>query len=98
MNPTGAELAFFIETVDEDEEVRWVSIDLGLGDELEHELVISVARRTLYKCDLIRIEEKFTYEELASENLHYESLRFLLGKVPVKILVVIEHRIRCSGT
>jgi len=98
VDSTGAELAFLVEPVNEDEEVCRVTLNFGFGDELEDELVLPIARPTLNIGDLIGSEDELTNEELPSEDLYHESLRLLLGEVPVKILIVIKHRLRCSGT
>ena len=97
MDPTGAELTFLIEPVDEDEEICRVTLNFGFGDELEDELVFPIARPTLNIGDLIGSEDQFTNEKLPSEDLYHESLRLLLGEVPMKILIVIEHRLRCTS-
>ena len=98
MDPTRAELTFLIEPVDEDEEICRVTLNFGFGDELEDELVFPIARPTLNIGDLIGSEDELTDQELPSEDLYHESLRLFLGEVPVKILIVIKHRLRCSGT
>ena len=98
VDPTRAELTFLIEPVDEDEEICRVTLDFGFGDELEDELVLPIARRTLDIGDLIGGEDELTNEELSSEDLYHEGLRLLLGEVPVKILIVIEYCLGCSGT
>ena len=98
VDPTRAELAFLIKPVDEDEKVRWILFDLALGDELEDELVLTIARSPLNIGDLVWSEQEFTYQMLPPEHLDHKSLRLLLGKVPMQILVVVQNRLRGAGS
>ena len=77
--------------------VRGDAVSVGLGDELEHELVLDLAGHPLHVGDVARHDDDLADEILPASELHDQGVVHLGGEVPVEIFGVVDHDLRRAG-
>ena len=86
-----------VEAVGEDEEEGGEAIGFGLRDELEDVLVGMVLGHRLDVADLVTLDQELADQALAAKRLDQQGVVVLDAEGPVKVVVVVQHRLRCTG-
>ena len=69
-----------------------------IGDQLEDVFILPFLGNGLDEADLIGTDEKLTQEPFAADELDEERFFILGGETPVKVFIVVDHRLRSTST